>query len=278
MTSWVRTPHRALRGLVGDYVGFQEALDPRLVHHGLPSPAITVVLSLDRPLETGWLATRSTHPYWALAAGLHLRPALVEPRGYQCGIQLTLTPEGCRVLLGVPAGALAGQLVELPELSDELGRIAPERLDAILDWAARFDLVDALLLRAWARSRSGAAGILPELRQVWALASGSTRGRRVAELAAAVGRSPRWLSARFAAEYGVTPQQGLRLCRFDRAVGLAGSGRALAEVAATTGYADQAHLTRDWKELAGLTPRQLLASPYRFLQDEPADQGAGSSA
>jgi AraC-like DNA-binding protein len=43
-----------------------------------------------------------------------------------------------------------------------------------------------------------------------------------------------------------------------RALDLARAGIALAEVAARTGYADQAHLTREVKELAGVSPTHLL--------------------
>ena len=47
--------HPALRPYVASLVGYRARLDPRAVHHGLPSPTITVVLSFDEPLDAGWL-------------------------------------------------------------------------------------------------------------------------------------------------------------------------------------------------------------------------------
>jgi AraC-like DNA-binding protein len=41
----------------------------------------------------------------------------------------------------------------------------------------------------------------------------------------------------------------------------------LAEIAARCGYADQAHLTREWRELAGCTPSTWLAEELPSVQD-----------
>jgi transcriptional regulator GlxA family with amidase domain len=49
--------------------------------------------------------------------------------------------------------------------------------------------------------------------------------------------------------------------RFDRAVELLGrpAGESLAVVAYDCGYFDQAHMNRDFRELAGTTPASLVA-------------------
>ena len=78
----------------------------------------------------------------------------------------------------------------------------------------------------------------------------------VGALAAEVGWSRRHLGERFRAEIGLTPKAAGRVLRFERARRLLGRARrpGLAEVAALSGYYDQAHLNREWRELAGCSP------------------------
>jgi AraC-like DNA-binding protein len=56
------------------------------------------------------------------------------------------------------------------------------------------------------------------------------------------------------------------------------AGSRLADAAALAGYADQAHLTREWRELAGYAPTEYLRVELPFLQDDGGAQVARSSA
>ena len=82
----------------------------------------------------------------------------------------------------------------------------------------------------------------------------------MAEVADRVYVSERQLQRRFAERVGYGPKTFQRIARFQRAVrqlGLDGAGPASA--AASAGYADQAHLTRESRRLAGLSPRELVS-------------------
>ena len=57
---------------------------------------------------------------------------------------------------------------------------------------------------------------------------------------------------------GTRPKTLQRVARFQRALRLARSGVAAADVAVAAGYADQAHLSHDVKRLSGVTLRHLL--------------------
>lgn len=262
-----REPHDALRGLVAPYHGYRYAgLEPG-VHHGLPSSGLTVVIAFDDPLDVGWLgvpASRGRH--WVLASGLHTAPALIRHDGTQHGIQLALTPEGTRALLGLPAGALAAELVPVGDLVGRLVEEAYDRIAGAITWQERFAALDAALLRLFRRTPP--VTIRPELSRAWTRLEG-TRGRLdIGTLAEETGWSRRHLAGQFKAEYGLTPKQAARVMRFEHSWDLLRvAPRRLAEVAATTGYADQAHMTREWRELAGYTPAEWRRREFPFLQD-----------
>jgi AraC-like DNA-binding protein len=83
----------------------------------------------------------------------------------------------------------------------------------------------------------------------------------LAELAAAVGLSPRQLQRRFSAAVGLSPKQFARVRRLRSALShvVEGSPMSWAAVAADLGFADQAHLIREFGALAGLTPVAVAA-------------------
>jgi len=84
----------------------------------------------------------------------------------------------------------------------------------------------------------------------------------VPDLARRFDLSERQLRRRVEAAVGYSPRTLARILRFQRFLGAArspaASGRDLARLAAETGYADQAHLTRDSRRLTGLPPAALL--------------------
>jgi AraC-like DNA-binding protein len=103
-------------------------------------------------------------------------------------------------------------------------------------------------------------------------------GARVDALGRELGLSERQLRRRFADAVGYGPKTLARVLRFQRFLALARPGDDLARLALSAGYADQAHLTRETRRLAGRTPRELLlarATPAgerldRFVQDRLA--------
>jgi AraC-like DNA-binding protein len=254
----VGVPGAPLAGLVGRYLGYRyEGFAPG-THLGLPSRHLTVVVSLGAP-------TRLTLPdgggqveYVALAGGLDTRPVGITHDGEQFGVQIELTPAGARALLGVPAAALTGAVVSLDELLGPAAHELAERMASATAWPARFAVLDEVLARR--TDHRDVPG--RELARAWhrLVASGGTA--RVGDVAAEVGWSRRHLGERFAREFGLTPKQAARVVRFERSRRLVERGAAptLAAVAAACGYYDQAHLAREWRELAGCAPSVWLAA------------------
>ncbi|MFI0713122.1 helix-turn-helix domain-containing protein [Streptomyces inhibens] len=93
-----------------------------------------------------------------------------------------------------------------------------------------------------------------------AVAAALARGRPVAEVARAVALSERQLHRLSLDAFGYGPKTLARVLRLVRALDLARSGMPYAQVALRAGYADQAHLAREVKSLAG-APMGVLLGP-----------------
>ena len=269
----VRRPGGWLRPYVAWCTGYRQAGVAPAVHRGLPSPWLTMIVTLDEPLviarhpDPGQPA--SAHEF--LLGGLHTAPALVTHEGSQSGIQLALTPLGARALLGMPAAELAGIDVEA---ADVLGRLAGEVRERVLsapDWAGRFAVLEEFLAgRVRAAQAPGGPLPRPEVSYAWDRLRRSRGAVSVAALADETGWSTRHLSKQFRAETGLSPKEGARVIRFDRArrrlLRPQAGGARLADLAAECGYYDQAHLARDFRDLAGCAPSVLLAEEFRNVQ------------
>lgn len=255
----LRPVHPVLRGLLaGPMVGYDLTCHPDAVHLGVPSLSATVILAFDEPLDVGWLRRPGSERHWASVSGLHLEPALIRTHGVQRGIEISLTPEGCRALFGMPIGAVASTTAPLAAtaMHDELA--------ALGSWPARLARLERHLLDALGHSRPP--------RDVTHAVRLLGRGTSVRETAREVGWSERHLATRVRAELGLRPKQVGRLGRLQRARALLTCGAPLAEVAHRAGFSDQAHLSREWRELTGQTPS--AEQEFVFLQDLP---GAGSA-
>lgn len=74
----------------------------------------------------------------------------------------------------------------------------------------------------------------------------------------------RWTLARgFRAAFGTSPSRFRTMRQLDRARGLIARGAPLADAAAGAGFADQSHLSRQFKRAYGLTPGQWAAALAR---------------
>jgi AraC-like DNA-binding protein len=253
----VGQPAAVLRPFVRRYLGYRYAGFRPGTHLGLPSPYLTIVVSLGDPTQVAVDAGRPAVGHIAMAGGLHRRPVLLPHDGNQFGVQLDLTPAGARALLGLPAAGIAATVVGLDELLGPAAAELPDRMAAAADWPHRFAILDEVLSRCTDRAKP-APTILGYL---WRRMLTSGGALRVGDLAAEVGWSRRHLGARFAAEFGLSPKEAARVVRFDRAKRLlrAPDRPTLAEVSAVCGYYDQPHLAREWRELAGVAPSVWLA-------------------
>ena len=102
----------------------------------------------------------------------------------------------------------------------------------------------------------------------------------IGALAAEVGWSRQHLGRRFTDEFGLSPKSAARVMRFDRArhaLAARPTTTSIAEVAAACGYYDQAHLNREFAELARCTPTELLAGDLPSDEHLPSVQDRSES-
>ena len=137
--------------------------------------------------------------------------------------------------LGADEGALARQVTAEPE---EAGRVA---------------LLAAALERAVDPGRRVPAARVAE---VAGLAEADRAVRRLGDLCERAGLRARTLQRMFLQYAGVSPTWVIRRYRLLEAAESAREGTPVswADIAAALGYADQAHLTRDFRAATGLTP------------------------
>ncbi|HLU41854.1 MAG TPA: AraC family transcriptional regulator [Microthrixaceae bacterium] len=269
-------PAEPLRPYVERYFGYRLTGFPPGLHRGLPAPRPTFIVSIGDPIDVVQQVDPSQAPdrYRCVVGGLQDAPALIAHHGDQEGVAIDLTPLGCRTLFGMPARAMWNLSLELSEIAQGAGDELWERLQLARTWPERFAACDAVLGRLAARHEARAT-LAPELSRSWHLLESTHGALEVGALASEVGWSRQHLRRRFADEFGLPPKLAARVIRFDRARRmLEASGHVtIGEVAAICGYYDQPHMDREFAELAGCSPSELLAGDVPYVQDVEVGPG-----
>jgi AraC-like DNA-binding protein len=176
-------------------------------------------------------------------------------RGHGEGVHLDVHPLLARRLLAVPLVELDARARDVADLDQPWLVRLTEEVGATSDWSQRLDLVEAALLARLAATSQPAGG--RRLAQAFRMLDAGVGVQATCE---AVGGSRRHLHRTMTTELGLTPSQVRRLGRFRRTRRiLTTTTTDLAQVAAVTGWADQSHLHREVRALAGCTPAQLRA-------------------
>lgn len=183
--------------------------------------------------------------------------------GFSDALGVRFAPGIAPALLGVPAHELRDRRVDLTDLwPGAEGRDVSERVATATDPAAA---IESAALRRFAL----AGPPDPLLR---AVVAGLDAGHPVAAVAETVGLGTRRLHRRSLDAFGYGPKTLARVLRLQRALALVRASVPYAETAVVAGYADQAHLARETRELAGLT-----LGAYAALANSETPQPSGSS-
>lgn len=168
-------------------------------------------------------------------------------------VGIRFRPGAAPVVLGPPADELLDQRVALDAIwPQRTVQELSDRLDASADpETASNVLIDAVTERVHRLDQPEPDAVVTDV--VSGIAGGVGPPRPLP-------LGSRQIRRRFAAAVGYGPRTFERVVRFRRFLELAGepSRLSLASLAATAGYADQPHLTRECRRLAGATPAELV--------------------
>jgi AraC-like DNA-binding protein len=215
----------------------------------LSSPYLQALL----PCPCGYLVVGTVRPG---VHGVSTRRLQVELTGLGWVVGVRFRPSALRTFIDRPMHELRNRVIPLGEAFGPDG----SSLERTVNGAAPSDrvaLVERFLL---SRPRKENPDALLVNRAV-ELARTTPEVHTVRALAERLGVSVRVLELRFRDWLGIGPKAMIRRCRvIELAEAVARGDRVdWAELAASWGYADQAHLIRDFKEQVGATPASYAA-------------------
>ena len=250
-----RAPGDRLQGAVTDICGYRETAPGRFRNVEYASLTVPLVISFAEPFSIGLGKEPGDNDRFAsFAAGLYAGPVVIESFGGACCIQINFTPLGARRFFGKPMSELTDSMVGLDDVLGLEGIALREQLGNARDWSTRFAIAETFVATRLTEARA----IQAEIAWAYDRITASGGRMRIASLADRLGWSRKHLAGSFSNAIGVGPKTLSRIVRFNRALGLSRQGENdWADIAADCGYADQAHLVREFRDLAGQTPTTL---------------------
>ena len=252
-------PNARLAPYVFEYQGYREwtATPVRRVEFALPAAVVIINFGPAWRLGDGHAPGRMKR-YGSFIAGMYSTYAISENTGASHCLQFNLTPIGARRIFGIPMHALSERIVDFADVMGRDGERLETQIAEAADWETRFDLLDRFLVQRIGQSEpiSGAVS------HAWKRLRDSGGTIAVSALADEVGWSRKHLASRFSADVGLAPKTIARLFRFRPVVDRAADDRAScwSDAALDAGYFDQAHLIRDFRQFAGMTPVEFRRS------------------
>lgn len=232
-------PHEAEPVLPDGCVEFIFHFDDRFVTYETP--------------EKGELQPRS------VVAGQLTSRMLIGPSGKTHIFGVRLRPEAGAAVLGCSMAELRDKIVDMRAV---IGLREAEWFETLAaantfeDRIARFEL---LMSRCTLREVD--LGLTASVRAI--RDSGGTLA--ISRCSNYLGWSTRRLERAFNEHVGLTPKTFARIVRFQSFIGsAAASGQTLLDSALAAGYFDQAHLIKDFRDLAGTTPTEYFARQRSF--------------
>ncbi|SDJ00196.1 Helix-turn-helix domain-containing protein [Pedobacter sp. ok626] len=189
------------------------------------------------------------------------RPMDIQMRKGEGVVAICFQPGMAYKFIQVPMDILSDTTTDLADVWGFMGPEIEDKMAGFSNNEMRVNLIQQYLFKALANVKDDLP-IVDCLKQVQ-LSGGLIP---VGKLVSNTGLSQRHLSRKFHEHVGLSPKEYLRVSRFIRSLNHLKRYPALSltEVAYKSGYYDQAHFIRDYKDYTGATPRQLLQAEHIF--------------
>jgi AraC-like DNA-binding protein len=183
----------------------------------------------------------------AVLAGPHARSTVIDTREQRWLAAVEFRSGGVGHFFSMPMTEVCNQIVQLDNLWGRDGRLLRERVLEAPTPRLKFRVFEEMLLQYLAPKYD--ASILYATAALKA-------GVPISQVASRLGLLPRTLVRRFSTQVGITPKRFARVHRLQRVLrAVRGSPEPdWSALAAEHGYADQAHLIHDFRDLADITP------------------------
>ncbi|RYY29850.1 MAG: AraC family transcriptional regulator [Chitinophagaceae bacterium] len=189
------------------------------------------------------------------AYGQTLKPLEIKSPGNFSLLVAYLQPIALHAYFGMNAAELTDGCVDFKHIDKHIS----VQINRAGDWQQRteiltnylFNLQNAIRYKSDPRIFTAATEIIS-----------SAGGIRPRELHRRLRMTERTFERQFLKHVGITPSAYCRVCRFNAALQLLGNTyqNSLTDVAYHTGYADQSHFIRNFREFTSLTPSQYLSA------------------
>ena len=225
----------------------------------LPDGCVTVLLLFDGEVRVAPVTERraAVSARRVLVSGPSTTAYVGERSAELHGVEMLLQPWLAHSVFGVPMSGLTG--IRADAGADRRLTALAGELAAQAGWRERFAVLDETL-GAWSAAGPAPA---PQVVAAWSDLVAGEGLVSVGDLAAGVGWGRRRLQSGFREQIGLSPKAAARVLRLHKAVRLLSRRAGFSQVATACGFCDQAHFSRDFKQLTGVTPGAYLAGGIR---------------
>jgi len=223
----------------------------------LPVPGTSLIVNLHEDETRVWHDDgRCERASGSVIGGPYLRSWIIDTAEQIRVMGLTFRPGGAHALIGIDVGELGRRDVDLDALFGASARRLRQRLLETPEPLRRL-----ALLEGWLCGLRAEPALDPVIAHAAAVLGRVPQLVRIGALQRDSGWSAHRFGTRFREQVGMTPKQFARLLRFRAVVAQAHPHTEVrwSELAADSGYSDQAHLNHEFRAFAGITPGEFMA-------------------